>query len=133
VAGSAPTGIVIIRAIAVAIVAAFPVLAGPSWVTEYPRVATQAGHDCAAARLEACRAQLLRLYELLDGRADLSYRLAKVEAQLGHYAESLRWLGQYAKSRLDFGDPAEQPEFHGLRGDPRFTELVGTYRAGLQP
>jgi hypothetical protein len=133
VTGTGRTGTFIIRAIVAAIAAASPVTAGPSWVTEYPRVAAQAEQDCAVARLEACRAQLLRLYELLDGRADLSYRLAKVEAQLGHDAESLRWLGQYARSGLGFGDPAQQPEFHELRSDPRFAALAATYRAGLEP
>ena len=104
-----------------------------TWVTEYPRLAAQAERECAAAQSERCARELRDLVDMLDGRPDLGYRLAKVEGRLGHDAASLKWLDNYARSGLDFGDPAGQPEFHGLRDDPRFAVIERTYRAGLGP
>jgi len=103
------------------------------WVTEYPRVAAQAERDCASAQLDACRSGLQRLYQLLDGRPDVVYRLAKAEARLGHVAASLKWLEIYASSALDFGDPDAQPEFARLRGDARFRRVEQHYRDNLRP
>jgi len=107
------------------------VAATESWVLEYPRVADQAEHDCARPELRDCRAELLRLAALLDNRVDILYRLAKVEAALGHSASSLGYLQSYARSQLDFGDPDAQPEFQALRSNPRFQRLEQSYRAGL--
>lgn len=106
---------------------------GASWVADYPRLAAQAERDCAAPHLESCQSQLRRLYDMLDGRPDFTWRLAKVAAQLGDRAASLRWLDLYARSQLDLGDPAEQAELRGLRGDPRFADLERVYRAGRVP
>jgi hypothetical protein len=102
-----------------------------SWVSEYPRVAAKAEHDCARPELRDCRTELLRLAALLDNRVDFLYRLAKVEARLGHVESSLGYLKSYAQSQLDFGDPDAQPEFHTLRANPRFQQLEQIYRAGL--
>jgi hypothetical protein len=107
--------------------------AGESWVSEYPRVAARAEQDCAGPRLSECRRELLRVAELLDYRTDVLYRLAKVEAQLGHTGASLAYLKSYADSQLDFGDPAAQPEFRTLRTSAAFQQLEQIYRGGLLP
>ena len=104
-----------------------------NWVSEYPRVATQAERDCAKPPNENCRRELLRLLELVDGRPDIAYRLAKTEARLAHRDASLHSLETYARSGLDLGDPAQEPAFENLRDDPQFHRLVATYRAFLKP
>jgi hypothetical protein len=71
--------------------------------------------------------------ELLDNRTDILYRLAKVEARLGHVEASLAYLKSYAYSQLDLGDPAVQSEFHALRTSAGFQKLEQIYRAGLSP
>ena len=107
--------------------------AADNWVSEYPRVATQAERDCAKAADESCRRELLRMLKLVDGRPDIAYRLAKVEATLGHHDASLTNLEVYARSGLDLGDPAQEPAFESLRSDARFQQLVATYRTWLAP
>ena len=107
--------------------------AADSWVADYPRVAGQAQRDCAGPQAHKCRDGLVRLAALLDGRLDIIYRLARVEARLGHADASLRYLDLYVRSRLNLGDPALEADFHGLRADARFKQLATSFRAGLAP
>jgi hypothetical protein len=107
--------------------------AADNWVSEYPRVAVQAESDCAIAASSNCRRELLRMLELVDGRPDIAYRLAKVEARLAHRDASLHSLAVYARSGLDLGDPAQEPAFENLRADPYFDRLLAAYRAFLKP
>ena len=104
-----------------------------TWVAEYPRVAARAERDCAGPQIDGCRRQLLRLAKLLDGRPDIVYRLARIEARLGHTAASLDYLDLYARSQLDLGDPEREPDFGGLRANAHFQDLAAAYRAGLKP
>jgi hypothetical protein len=104
-----------------------------SWVSEYPRVAALAEQDCKRGLLSECRRALLRVAALLDNRTDVLYRLAKVEAKLGHVEASMAYLKSYADSQLDFGDPEAQPEFQAMRTRPDFQKLERVYRAGLRP
>lgn len=108
-------------------------VAAESWVSEYPRVAAAAERDCTQQRLTDCRSKLLRLAKLLDGRTDTLYRLAKVEARLGHSTASLAHLDTYAHSQLDFGDPETELDFRAIRATGKFQELERIYRAGLAP
>jgi hypothetical protein len=127
------------RILLVLVVAAATLLSGPgaaaaeSWVSEYPRAAAVAEQDCARGQLSDCRRDLLRIAALLDDRTDVLYRLAKVEAKLGHSEASLAYLKSYALSQLDFGDPAAQPEFQTMRTSSGFLQLEQIYRAGLRP
>jgi len=111
----------------------FSAAAADNWVSEYPRVATQAERDCAKPANENCSRELLRMLELVDERPDIAYRLARAEAQLGHREAGLKYLDLYARSGLDLGDPMREPSFGNLRADPRFDQLVATYRAQLKP
>ena len=123
-------------ALALLLVSAAMALSAPAadnWVSEYPRVATQAERDCAKAADESCRRELLRMLKLVDGRPDIAYRLAKLEATLGHHDASLTSLEVYARSGLDLGDPAQEHAFESLRSDARFQRLVTTYRTWLAP
>ena len=93
----------------------------------------RAERDCAKAADESCRRELLRMLKLVDGRPDIAYRLARLEAALGHREASLANLQVYARSGLDLGDPAQEHAFESLRSDARFQRLVATYRAWLAP
>jgi len=104
-----------------------------SWVSEYPRVAAQAERDCAKAADASCRRELLRMLKLVDGRPDIAYRLAKVEATLGHHDASLTNLEIYARSGLDLGDPAQEHAFESLRAGAPFQRLEAIHRAWLRP
>ena len=73
------------------------------------------------------------MLELVDGRPDIAYRLAKVAARSGQAAASLHSLGVYAGSGLDLGDPAQEPAFQSLRADAQFRQLESIYQAWLKP
>ena len=71
---------------------------------------------CLAKEYAACREHLLKLEALLDGRVDITYRLAKVDAMLGNRARALAGLEIYSKSGLTFADPASAAEFAFFEG-----------------
>ncbi len=104
-----------------------------SWVSEYPRLAALAEQECSRPPLDDCRRELLRIAKLLDDRTDIVYRLAKLEAKLGHAEASLRYLNSYARSQLDLGDPATEAEFKEMLAGKDFKRLEEIYRAGLVP
>ena len=110
-----------------------PASSAESWVSEYPRLAALAEQECARPQLDDCRRELVRMAELLDNRTDVVYRLAKLEAKLGHAEASLRYLNSYARSQLDLGDPATQAEFKEMLAGKAFRRLEEIYRAGLAP
>src|SRR5260370_37529246 len=82
-----------------------------SWIEQYGHEAAAANKSCTAKEFAACRGHLLRVHQLLDGRADIVYRLASVEASLGNQQAALNWLYLYSKSGLTFADSASVSEF----------------------
>ena len=82
-----------------------------SWIEQYVQEATAANKTCTAKEFAACRDHLLRAHQFVDGRVDIVYRLASVEASLGNQQAALDWLSIYSKSGLTFADPASEPEF----------------------
>ena len=104
-----------------------------SWLTEYPTVTKQANAACKEGRLQECRSGLQRLRTLVDGRPDISCRLAVVEAQLGNRALALESLGICARSGLDFGAFTSESALQELRVLPGFSAVQAEYRRGSLP
>ncbi len=112
---------------------AIPLLAAAGWIEDYAAESAAAAKACAARQFEECRGHYTTLLGLLDGRADVVYRLAQVEASLGHRAESLRWLAQFAQSGLTFADPAAEPAFASLREAPEFQAALARLAEARKP
>ena len=101
-----------------------------SWVPRYPKARASAEAACGAPDLASCQHALLDLERLLDGRVDIEYRLARVEAELGLKDSVLRRLELYARSGLDLGNPAEEPVFAALNARDSLRHIADLYRAG---
>ena len=104
-----------------------------SWITRYAAESRAANQACGAKDFAACRQHLTTLLELLDGRADIVYRMAKVEAQLGNREAALRGLILFSKMKLPFADPSADSEFADLRSDSAFPEIAARLAAARQP
>jgi sugar lactone lactonase YvrE len=104
-----------------------------SWIEQYVQAATAANKSCTAKEFAECRTHLLRAHQLLDGRADIVYRLASVEASLGNKQAALDWLSLYSKSGLTFADPASEPEFSALKNAPEFDAILARLKSARQP
>ncbi len=106
-----------------AAIALAPAAFADSWLLEYPRVATEASAACHGGKLEDCRAGLLRLGELTDGRPDFRCRLARVEAELGLQAAALADLSVCLRSGLAFAKLPTEPSLESLRDLKGFKTL----------
>jgi len=104
-----------------------------NWIEQYSQESAATNKSCGAKEYSVCRDHLLRLRELLDGRADIVYRLAKVEAQLGNRAAALNWLTVYSASGLTFADPASDPELSSLRDVAEFRTMLARLKTARQP
>ena len=82
-----------------------------SWTERYPEEAAAANRACTAKEFVECRRHLLRLKELVDGRGDIIYRLAKVEASLGSVGAAIDRLSIYSRMGLQLADPTTDPAF----------------------
>ena len=60
---------------------------------------------------------------MLDGRADIVYRLASVEALLGNRSAAIDWLSLYSKTGLTFADPAADADFASLKDSAEFAPV----------
>ena len=107
--------------------------ADASWIQRYAEESPLARRDCEAKQFDACRERLKSLLGLLDGRVDIVYRLAKVEASAGDPAAALRWLGTFSRMGLPLVDPAADPDFAALRDHPQFAEVLARLRAAREP
>ena len=116
--------------LAILLVMSFPAHA-ESWVTQYPKARASAAAACGAHDLAACQHALLDLESLVEGRVDIEYRLARVEAELGLNDSALRRLEFYARSGLDLGNPAEEPVFAALNERGSLRHIADLYREGL--
>ena len=105
--------------------------AAQSWVSEYPQVREQTAKSCQPPAGMECQQNLRKLTRLLDGRIDIVYRLAQMDAALGLQAASLANLELYARSRVDLGDPQLDAMFAPLRATPRFAALERRYKSGI--
>ncbi len=107
--------------------------AGRPWPEEYVKEVEAANKSCGAKEYAACREHLLKLRDLVDGRADVIYKLATVEAAIGKPAAALEWLTVYAKSGLTFAKPESDPEFAPMRDNPEFKSLLTRIEGARQP
>ncbi len=119
-----------VASLAILLVVSFPAHA-ETWVTQYPKARASAEAACGAHDLAACQHALLDLERLVDGRVDIEYRLARVEAELGLKDSALRRLEFYARSGLDLGNPAEEPVFVALNARDTLRHIADLYRQGL--
>ncbi len=103
------------------------------WTEEYPQESAAAAKACGAAGWTECRRHLLRLKELLDGRGDIVYSLARVEARLGNQSAALEGLGLYSRMGLRLADPANEPAFAAWRDTAAFREILDRLRAADAP
>jgi hypothetical protein len=107
--------------------------AAQNWTESYPQEAAAAGKTCRAKQYEDCRSHLMRLVELLDGRADVVYNLASVEARLGNKDAALRWLDIYSRSGLTFADPATDEDLAPVKSLPEFAAIEERVKAAHGP
>ncbi len=105
---------------------------GATWIEEYAAESAAANKVCVVKDYAECRKHLQRIYELLDGRADIVYRLAKVEAALGNRHAAVAWLSLYSKSGLTFADPASDNELASLRETGEFPAILARLRTARQ-
>src|SRR5262249_3216503 len=101
-----------------------------SWVAQYEKARPDEEQVCARHELAACRQRLLELETLLDGRQDVIYKLARVEAQLGLTDSVLRRLDIYSRSGLELGDPALESAFAEMKKRGLLDRALRTYQAG---
>ncbi|HYL75400.1 MAG TPA: hypothetical protein VEU96_14405 [Bryobacteraceae bacterium] len=104
-----------------------------TWSESYAQEAAAANKSCTAKQYPECRQHLLRLRELLDGRADIVYTLAGVEALLGNKDAALEALAIYSKSGLTFADPAAVPDLASIKETPEFKTIVDRVKAARRP
>lgn len=104
-----------------------------TWIDEYANESAAASKASNAKEYDACRQHLLRLKELLDGRIDIVYRLAKIEAKLGSLPAALNWLTVYSKAGLPFADPASDADFAALRNTPGFNAILSQLLEARKP
>jgi sugar lactone lactonase YvrE len=110
-----------------------PLVLGQTWIDDYVREAGAMNKACLAKDYSVCRDHLLRLEELLDGRVDIVYRLAKAEAMLGNKDAALAALAVYSKSGLTFADPGSAPEFASLKDSSEFKAVLDRFKIAREP
>jgi sugar lactone lactonase YvrE len=110
-----------------------PLCFGQNWIDEYVQEAGAMNKVCVAKEWAGCREHLLRLEELLDGRVDIVYRLAKAEAMLGNKEGALARLEVFSKSGLTFADPGAAAEFVSLKNSPGFETVLDRVKAARAP
>ena len=106
---------------------------GSSWIERYAAESAAASQTCDAKDYAACRQHLMVLLELLNGRADIVYRLAKVEAALGNRAAALDWLTTFSRMALPFAHPETEPAFVDLRASTEFAGSLARLDAARRP
>jgi hypothetical protein len=104
-----------------------------NWIEQYAQEAAAANKACGGKEPEQCKPHLTKLLELLDGRADIVYRLAVTEAQLGNKSAALDWLAIYSKSGLSFADLAADPVFSGLKESSDFKPILDRFQTAKKP
>src|ERR1700733_1989891 len=103
------------------------------WTELYPDEVGAVNRACPSREFVSCRAHLLRLKDLLDGRGDIVYRLAKVEASLGNRAAAMEWLSIFSRMGLQVTDPAGDAAFSSIKENADFRMIVDRLKAATAP
>ena len=103
------------------------------WTELYPDEVAAVNRACPSKEFVACRAHLLRLKDLLDGRGDIVYRLAKVEASLGNQAAAMEWLSIFSRMGLQVTDPAGDAAFSSIKENADFRAILHRLKAATAP
>ncbi len=106
---------------------------GASWIQQYAAESAAANQTCTAKDYSSCRRHLRLLLELLNGRADIVYRLARVDATLGDRTAALNGLTIFSKMKLPFADPKTEPAFADLHASCEFSAILSRLSAASQP
>jgi len=114
-------------------VSSTPWAADDSWIDQYGRESAAASQACDGRDYLACRQHLTVLLELLNGRADIVYRLAKVEAALGNRAAALDRLTTFSKMGLPIAHPDTDPAFADLRSTAEFAGILARLEKAGRP
>ena len=104
-----------------------------TWIDDYIDVATRADSACRAKELNACRAGLVRLGELTDGRPDFKCRLTRIDAALGSADAALEDLSLCVRSGLTFKDLATDPTIASVRALQGYAAVEGESRRQAAP
>jgi len=104
-----------------------------TWIQKYATESASANQACGAKDFAECRRHLAILMELLDGRVDIVYRLARVDAMLGNRAAALDGLNTFSKTKLPIADPEAEPAFADLRASVDFAGILSRVNAARQP
>ena len=104
-----------------------------TWIEQYSQEGAAANKTCSAKEYSACRDHLTKLLEILDGRVDIVYRLAKTEALLGNQSAALDWLSVYSKTGLKLADPASDPAFAQLKELTKYQEVLQQLSESSKP
>ena len=103
------------------------------WTEEYPAEVAAANKSCAAGESGACRTHLLRLKELVDGRGDVIYRLARLEGTQGNRDSAIEYLSLYSKMGLRLADPENDTAFAAWKETPEFREAIARLHTAAAP
>jgi hypothetical protein len=106
---------------------------GGPWTEQYLEEAAAANKTCAAKDLAGCRDHLLKLKDLADGRGDVIYRLARVEASLGHRPAAMEYLELYSGMGLHLADPDAEEAFAAWKDSPDFQAILARLKAATAP
>ncbi len=103
------------------------------WTEQYLAEADAANKTCAAKNFAACRDHLLLLKDLADGRGDVIYRLARVEAALGNRPAAMDYLALYSQMGLHLADPQAEEAFAAWKDSPDFQAILARLKAATAP
>lgn len=115
------------------VLAVWAAAAAETWIDQYAQESAAASRACGARDNIGCRDHLVRLVELLDGRADVVYRLAKAEALLGNSSAAVNGLVRFSKMGLPFADPEADPAFAPISDKAEFPGILARLKSAGRP
>jgi hypothetical protein len=103
------------------------------WTEQYPPEVAAANQAWTSKEFAKCRTHLLRLHQLLDGRGDVVYRLARVEASLGNRPAAMEWLSLYSRMGLQLADLMNEAAFAAYKDSADFQTIIARLDTAKAP